>query len=88
MSILIFFNYLNFQIVKFNSLYKIVLCKTGFAVPFELGDCLIQPDGFSQIKLITDFFQSAENFVGSGIGTFVFDAGILQYVIVFEGSCP
>ena len=88
MSILIFFDYLNFQIVKVNLLYEIVLCKPYLAVTFEVGYGFVQPDRSSQIELTAYFIQSAEDFVGPGIGTAVFNAGVLQHVIVFKSSCP
>ena len=44
MSILIFFDDLNFQIVEINAFYKIVFCETGLFVALEFGYGLVQPD--------------------------------------------
>lgn len=78
MSILIFFDYLNFQIVKIYALDEIVLSKPHFAVALEVCDGFVQPDGPRQVKLEADFIQSPEYFVRAGILAAVVDAGILQ----------
>lgn len=88
MSILIFFDYLYFQIVKLDVLDEIVLCETNFAVALEIGNIFVQPDGPSQVKAGTDFVQSPKDLVGAGICVPVPDAGILQHAVVLEGSSP
>lgn len=88
MSTLIFFDYLNFQIVKVNAFDEIILGKSYFAVSFEIGNGFVQPDWSSQVKLEADFIQRPKYFVGAGIFAAVADAGILQQVIVLKGSCP
>lgn len=88
MSTLIFFNYLNFQIIKVNALYKAVLCKPRLAVAPEVGYGFVQPYGPSQVKPGAYFIQGAEDLVGPGVGAAVFNAGVLQHMIVFESSCP
>ena len=55
---------MDFQIVKIDTVNKIILGKPGFAVAFELGDGLVQPDGLAQVKLITCLFQRTEDLVG------------------------
>ena len=87
-SILIFFNYLNFQIIKVNALYKVILCETGLVMAFEFSDGLVQPDRLAQIELIADVLQGTKNFVGAGIIAAVCNAGILQHMRILESSCP
>lgn len=88
MSRLIFFDHLNFQIVKVNAFYKIVLCKPYLAVTLKVGYGFVQPHGPSQVKLAAYFIQCMEDLVGPGVGAAVFDAGVLQHMIVFKSSCP
>lgn len=47
MNCLVFFNDMNFQIIKFNSFDKIILIKSGFIMALEFCNGRIQPDGFS-----------------------------------------
>lgn len=88
MSRLIFFNYLNFQIVEVDVFYKVVLCKPYLAVAFKIRYGFVQPHRSPQVKLAAYFIQSMEDFVSPCVGAAVFDAGILQHVIVFKGPCP
>ena len=88
MAILIFFNYLNFQVVEVNVLYEIVLRKPCLAVAFKLGYCFVQPHRPPQVKTAAYFIQSAEDLVRPGIGTAVLNAGVLQHAIVFKSPCP
>ena len=52
---LIFFDHLDFQIVKRNFFNEIILCKPCFAVPFKIGNSGFQPDRLPQIELQADF---------------------------------
>ena len=73
---LVLFNDLNFEIIKFNFFYEIVLRKPRLAVPLKVGDSFVQPEWFSQIKLVAHLIQCPENFMGAGIVTVVGDHGI------------
>ena len=88
MSTLIFFDDLNFQVVEFDAFYKVILCKTGFAVALKVCYGFIQPERPAQVKLHTYLVQSPKNLVGPGIRAVVSDTGILQHTVVFESSCP
>lgn len=88
MSILIFLNHLNFQIIKINSLYEIILSESRLTVPLEIRNGLIQPDRLSQIKFIAYLFQGAEYLMGAGIITAIYNTGISQHMIVLENPCP
>lgn len=80
---LVFFYNLNFQIVKIDTVYKIVLPETGFAVPLEITDIHIQPDGFGQVKSLADFGNSMKNLGRTGfIAVIAYDHIIDQPVMV------
>ena len=88
MSISIFFNYLNFQIVKVNMLYEIVLRKPHLAVALEIRYGFVKPHRPAQVEPDAYFIQSVEDLVRPGIGGAVFNAGVLQHMIVFKSPCP
>lgn len=73
----ILFDYLDFQIVKFDFFYEIILGKVRLAVTLKVGNGSFQPDGLTQIELQTDFFQSVEYFVRAGIVTVILYDNIL-----------
>ena len=73
---LIFLNNLDFQILKGDFLNKVILGEPGFGVTLKIGDCGVQPDGFAQVELQTDFLQRIEDFMGAGIVRAVFDDSI------------
>ena len=58
---LIFFNYLDLQVVKINLFNKIILVKTRFIMLLEMADRSIQPDGIAKIHIITKLFKTVEN---------------------------
>ena len=66
-GLLIFFDNLNFQKVKFDFFDKTVLVETGFGMELKIPDGGIQPDRVWQIKRIADFFQSAKHFMRTGV---------------------
>ena len=88
MSILIFLDHLNFQIIKVNAFYEVVLCKPYLAVAPEIRYGFVQPHRPSQVEPAAYFIQGAENLVCPGIRSAVFNTGVLQHVIVFKSSCP
>ena len=55
-GLVLFFYYVYFEIVKVDRIYKVILIKAYFAVPFEFCYCGIKPNRFAQIKFITDCF--------------------------------
>lgn len=81
-------NHMNFQKIKINFFYKIVLTKARFAVPLKFGDGGFQPDGFAQIELQADFLQRVEYFVGAGFFPPVLNDGISYHSVVFKFLCP
>lgn len=88
MSILIFLDNLNFQIIKVNIFYKIILGETCPAVPPEVRHRLVKPERLSQIKFIAYLLQGAEYLMSAGILTAVSDTGIPQHMIILKNSCP
>ena len=88
MSISIFFNHLNLQIIEIDAFHEIVLGETRLAVPPELGYGLVQPDRTRQIELIARLVQSPEDFVGARVLAVIGDAGIPQHMIVLKNFCP
>ncbi len=79
---------MNFQIIKRNFFYKIILTKARPAVTLELGDGCFQPDGLSQIKLQADCVQSVEYLVRARLFAPILYDGILYHTIVFPFLCP
>ena len=61
----VFFNYMNFQIIKGHVFDKAILVEPGFGMPFEFGDILVQPDRVAQVKLAADILQPLKYFPGS-----------------------
>lgn len=88
MSRLIFFDYLDFQIVEIDVFDEIVLRKPHFAAALEICNVFVQPDRPPQVELSTDFVQSAKYLVCACICAAVLNTGVLQQVIVFKGSSP
>lgn len=62
----LFFNDLNFQKIKINVFYKIILGKPGFGMLLKLMDSSIQPHGFSKIELEADVIKRLKDHSGSG----------------------
>ena len=59
-------NYLNFQKIKINGFYEIILGKTDLVVKLEFFNRRIQPDWFPQIKLIADGIQRIKDHLCPG----------------------
>lgn len=74
---LIFFDHMDLQIIKFDLFNEIILIKPGFVVPLEFCNGGIQPDGFSEIELVTDFVQCPKDLVCTGVVTGITDDGVL-----------
>ena len=88
MSISIFFNHLNLQIIEIDAFHEIVLGETRLAVPPELGYGLVQPDRPGEVELIAHLVQRPEDLVGAGVRAAIGDAGIPQHMIVLKNFCP
>ena len=58
---------MNFQIVKFNRIYEVILMKSCFCMSFEFINIGIQPDWIAQIKFMADFVNRMKNFVCAGV---------------------
>lgn len=52
----LFFNHLDLQIIKFNRLHKVILTESGLGMKLEVPDIRIQPDGRTEVELVTDLF--------------------------------
>ena len=59
-------NYLNFQKIKINGFYEIILGKTDLVVKLEFFNRRIQPDWFPQIKLLADGIQRIKDHLCPG----------------------
>ena len=77
MSILIFFDHLDFQIIKVDSLYEIILSESRLTVPFEISNSFVQPDWLPQIKFVAYLFQGPEHLMSARVFTAICDTGIL-----------
>lgn len=88
MSTSIFLNYLDFQIVEFNTVHEIVLCEPGLSQAFEIRYGLVQPDGPGEVELIAHLIQRPKDLVGAGVGTAVGYAGILKHAVILKSPCP
>ena len=73
---LIFFNYLDLQVVKINLFNKIILVKTRFIMLLEMADRSIQPDGIAKIQLIADLLQAVKNLVCPGLLAVITDYSV------------
>ena len=73
---LIFFNYLDLQVVKINLFNKIILVKTRFIMLLEKADRSIQPDGIAKIQLIADLLQAVKNLVCPGLLAVITDYSV------------
>ncbi len=85
---ILFLDYLDFQIVKINSFYEVVLGKTHPVVPTELLDGGIQPNRRTEVETMSDFIQGMEDFVCPGIIAVVADDCIPDQTVVFENFGP
>lgn len=88
LPLFLFFYDMNFQIIKIDRIYEIVLIKTGFVMFFEFCYCRFQPDRFAQIELITNLLQRMEYFMCSCIVTVIADHCVLQHSVVLKFFSP
>lgn len=79
---------MDFEVVKVNGIYEIILIEPCFAVPLEFFDGRVKPDWLAQIKFIADIFKGAEYFVRPCIIGIIADDGISQHAVVFEFFSP
>ena len=84
----IFFDNLDFKIIKRNSINKAVFGKACFGYPFEFTYINVEPDGYRKVELIADFFKSFKYFVGPGFIFVITDSNVADYTIVFPFFCP
>lgn len=87
-SVHVLFKNLNFQKVKIDGFYKIILIKTGFRIFFKFIHRDVKPDRLAEVELVSDCFQSAEYLMGSGIVAVVANNGIFYEMVVFNNFCP
>jgi len=85
---LIFFNYLNLQIIKINGIYKIILIESCLGVALEFLDGAVQPDRLTQVKLITDLVQCMKYLMCAGVLRFITDCGVTEHSVVFKFFSP
>jgi len=74
---LIFLEYLDFQIIKFDGFYEIVLIEACFGIAPEIGDGFVKPDGGAEVEFRAGFLQGMEHLVCPGVRGSVFDHGVL-----------
>lgn len=84
----ILLNNLDFKVVEVYDLNEVITRKTSFIVTFKLRNVFVQPDGFGQIELVTDFFQRPEDLVGAGVIAGICNARVLKHMIVFKYLSP
>ena len=87
-EVLILLDHVNFQKIKIDFFYKIILTEAGFAVPLKVGHGCFEPDRFPQIKLQTDFFQSVKYLVRARFLPPILDHGILYHAVILKFLCP
>ena len=85
---LIFFDDLNFQIIELDGFDEGVLAETGFGMPPELLDIVLQPDRLAEIEFQAYFMQRVEYFMRPRIVGIVADHRILQQPVVAKRFCP
>lgn len=85
---LVFFNNLDFQIIKIDTVYKIVLPETGFAMSLEITNIHIQPDGFGQVKSLADFGNSMKNLGRTGFITVIAYDHIIDQTVMLKSFAP
>ena len=56
-SFILFFNNLNFQIVKLDGIDKVIISKSRFIMTLKFFDIMFKPDWFAKIKNIADFIK-------------------------------
>ena len=67
---------------------EIILCKSCFAVTFEVTDIYIEPDGFGKVKGLANFCNSLKYFGCSGFFGIVADDQIIGHTIVKKCFSP
>ena len=75
--LLIFFDNVDFQVIKFNIFHECIFCKSCSGMSLKVFYGGIQPNGFGEIKLIAAFIQRVKYFMGAGFRRNIFDGGIL-----------
>lgn len=81
-------NNMNFQIIKINRIYKVILIEPCLVMFFEFLNIMIQPDWLAKIEFIADRVQSIEDLMRSGIIRLIADYGVAQHMIVFKFFSP
>lgn len=79
---------MDFQIIKINSLNKIILGKTCLVMALEVLNGGIEPDWLAEIKTIAYFIQGMENLVCSGIVAVVLYDSVTDHAVIFKFFCP
>lgn len=79
---------MDFQIIKLNGLDEIVLRESGLVMALEVLNGGIQPDRFTQVKLIAYFLQGTEYLVGARIVTAILNHSVFDHMIVLEFLSP
>ena len=69
-------------------LEEIILCKSCFAVTFEVTNIYIKPDGFGKVKGLANFCNSLKYFGCSGFFGIVADDQIIGHTIVKKCFSP
>lgn len=86
--LLLFFNYMDFQIIKVYGINEIVLVEPGLVMPSEFLDCCVEPYRLAQVKFIADGIQSVEYLMCTGIITVIADDRVPEHLVIFEFFSP
>ena len=85
---LIFFYYLDFEMIEFDIFYETVFSESCFGMSFEILDILIEPYGLGQIESKAYFLQWIKDLVSAGVLGVILYGDVPQHVIVFEFLRP
>ena len=86
---MIFFDDLEIQIIEIDGFHETILVETGTGMIDEISLVGIKPYGYCKIELITEFFQSSINLLGSGhfVSFKTYDT-VFEQMIFFDYLSP
>ena len=84
----VFFDDLDFEIVKRHRIYKTVFVKADFGSTLKIFNVYVKPDGLGKIEFAAHFVEGVEDLVGTGVVAVILDRYVCKHPVVFEFSCP